>query len=77
MNNGEAAAQDFDVALYFDGERSTTKHITALEGGTSTIEKLSIAMGRGDHSIRVIVDEKNNVSEAREDNNTDEITYTF
>ena len=77
INNGEAAAQDFDVALYVDGERSTTKHITVLEGGTSTIEKLSIVMGRGDHDIRVIVDEKSSVSEIREDNNTDEITYTF
>lgn len=77
MNKGEAAAHDFDITLYFDGEKSTTKHITVLEGGTSTIEKLSIAMGRGDHSIRVIVDEKNNVREAREDNNADEITYTL
>jgi subtilase family serine protease len=77
INNGEAAAQDFDMTLYVDGERSTTKHITALEGGTSTIEELALAMERGDHSIRVIVDEKNNVSEAREDNNADEITYTF
>jgi subtilase family serine protease len=77
MNNGEATAQDFDVTLYVDGEKSTTKHITALEGGTSTIEKLSIAVGRGDHIIRVVVDEKNNVRESREDNNADEITYTF
>ncbi|MBU4222581.1 MAG: hypothetical protein KKA10_13395, partial [Euryarchaeota archaeon] len=77
MNNGEAAAQDFDITLYVDGEKSTTKHITALEGGTSTIEKLSIAVGRGDHIIRVVVDEKNNVRESREDNNADEITYTF
>lgn len=77
MNNGEAAAQDFDVTLYVDGEKSTTKHITALEGGTSTIEKLSLAVGRGDHIIRVVVDEKNNVRESEEDNNADEITYTF
>jgi subtilase family serine protease len=77
MNNGEAAAQNFDITLYVDLERSTTKHITALEGGTSTIEKLSIAVGRGDHIIRVVVDEKNNVRESREDNNADEITYTF
>ncbi|MBU4077091.1 MAG: hypothetical protein KKI06_10375 [Euryarchaeota archaeon] len=48
-----------------------------MEGGTSTIEKLSIAVGRGDHIIRVVVDEKNNVRESREDNNADEITYTF
>jgi subtilase family serine protease len=77
MNHGEAAAQDFDITLYVDGEKSSTKHITALEGGKSTIEKLSIAMGRGDHSIRVVVDEKNSVKEARENNNADEITYTF
>jgi subtilase family serine protease len=77
MNKGEAAAHDFDITLYFDGEKSTTKHIILLEGGTSTIEKLSISMDRGNHSIRVIVDEKNNVREAREDNNADEITYTF
>ncbi|TAL41029.1 MAG: hypothetical protein EPN89_19480, partial [Methylovulum sp.] len=76
-NNGETAAQNFDITLYVDGEKSTTKYITALEGGTSTIEKLSIAVGRGDHIIHVVVDEKNNVRESREDNNTDEITYTF
>ncbi|MBU4138885.1 MAG: DUF3344 domain-containing protein [Euryarchaeota archaeon] len=76
-NNGEAAAENFDITLYVDGEKSTTKHVTALEGGTSTTEKLSIAVGRGDHIIRVVVDEKNNVRESREDNNADEITYTF
>jgi subtilase family serine protease len=77
MNNGEAAAHDFDITLYVDGEKSTTKHIPALEGGTSAIEKLSITVEGGDHRIRVMVDEKNTVSEAREDNNADEIRYNF
>ncbi len=77
MNKGEVTAHNFDITLYVDGERSTTKHITALEGGASTIEKLSIAMRRGEHRIRVVADEKNSVRESKEDNNTDEITYTF
>jgi subtilase family serine protease len=77
MNNGEAAAENFDVSLYVDGEKSTTKYITALEGSISTIEKLSVTVRGGEHRIRVIVDEKNSVRESREDNNTDEITYTF
>jgi subtilase family serine protease len=76
-NNGEAATQAFDVSLYLDGEKSTTKHITAMDGGASTMEKLSITVERGDHRISVIVDEKNNVQESREDNNADEITYNF
>lgn len=76
-NSGEAGAQDFDVSLYLDDEKSTTKHITALEGDATVVEELSIAIERGDHIIRVIVDEKNTVRESKEDNNTDEIAYTF
>ncbi len=76
-NEGEMAATNFKLSLYVDGEKSVTKKIDELEGGTSVIEKLSIVVVKGKHSIRAVVDEKNDVKEFRRDNNEDTITFDF
>jgi len=76
-NEGEMAAANFKLSLYVDGEKSVTKKKDELEGGTSVIEKLSIVVVKGKHSIRAVVDEKNDVKEFRRDNNEDTITFDF
>jgi hypothetical protein len=76
-NKGEAAALNFELALYVDGERSVTKKISELEGGQSIIEKLPIVVVEGKHHIRAVVDEKKVVEEFRRDNNEDELTFDF
>ena len=76
-NKGEAAALNFELALYVDGEKSVTKKISELEGGQSIIEKLPIVVVEGKHHIRAVVDEKKVVEEFRRDNNEDELTFDF
>lgn len=76
-NEGEAAAMNFELSLYVDGEKSVTKKIDALEGGEFITEELSIVVAEGKHSIRAVVDEKDVVKEFRRDNNADEITFDF
>lgn len=76
-NEGEMPAMNFELSLYVDGERSVTKKIDALEGGASVIKKLPIVVAEGTHSIRAVVDEKNEIEEVRRDNNVDEITFDF
>lgn len=76
-NEGEAAAMDFPLSLYVDGERSVTKTIAKLDGGKSIVEELPITVTKGVHLLRVVVDEKGVVKEFRRDNNEDEITYDF
>ncbi len=76
-NDGEAAAMDFPLSLYVDGERSVTKTITKLDGGDAIIEELPITVTKGEHHLRAVVDEKGVVKEFRRDNNEDEITYVF
>ena len=76
-NEGEMAATNFKLSLYVDGEKSVTKKIAKLEGGASVIEKLPIVVVKGKHSIRAVVDEKNDVKEFRRDNNEDTITFDF
>jgi subtilase family serine protease len=76
-NEGEAAAMDFMLSLYVDGERSVTKTIAKLDGGKTIVEELPITVTKGVHLLRVVVDEKGVVKEFRRDNNEDEITYDF
>ncbi|MEA2032237.1 MAG: DUF3344 domain-containing protein [Euryarchaeota archaeon] len=76
-NEGEAAAMNFKLSLYVDGEKSVTKKIDKLEGGEFITEELSIVVAEGKHSIRAVVDEKGVVKEFRRDNNADEITFDF
>jgi len=76
-NEGEAAAMNFELSLYVDGEKSVTKKIDKLEGGEFITEELSIVVAEGKHSIRAVVDEKGVVKEFRRDNNEDEITFDF
>ena len=76
-NEGERAAMDFELALFVSGEKSVTKKIDTLEGGASVIKKLPIVVTEGKHSIRAVVDEKNDIKESRRDNNVDEITFNF
>ena len=76
-NEGEAAAMNFELSLYVDGEKSVTKKIDKLEGGEFITEELSIVVAEGKHSIRAVVDEKDVVKEFRRDNNEDEITFNF
>jgi len=76
-NEGEAAAMNFELSLYVDGEKSVTKKIDTLEGGEFITEELSIVVAEGKHSIRAVVDEKDVVKEFRRDNNADEITFDF
>jgi len=76
-NEGEAAAMNFELSLYVDGEKSVTKKIDRLEGGASVIEKFPVAVTEGKHRIRAVVDEKGVVKEFRRDNNEDEITFDF
>ena len=76
-NEGEAAAMNFELSLYVDGEKSVTKKIDKLEGGEFITEELSIVVAEGKHSIRAVVDEKDVVKEFRRDNNADEITFDF
>ena len=76
-NEGEAAAMNFELSLYVDGEKSVTKKIDRLEGDASVIEKFPIAVTEGKHRIRAVVDEKVVVKEFRRDNNKDEITFDF
>ncbi len=76
-NEGEAAAMNFELSLYVDGEKSVTKKIDKLEGGEFITEELSIVVAEGKHSIRAVVDEKDVVKEFRRDNNADEIAFDF
>jgi len=76
-NECEAAAMNFELSLYVDGEKSITKKIDRLEGGASVIEKFPVAVTEGKHRIRAVVDEKGVVKEFRRDNNEDEITFDF
>jgi subtilase family serine protease len=76
-NEGEAAAMNFELSLYVDGEKSVTKKIGKLEGGASVIEKLPIVVVEGEHRMRAVVDEKGVVKEFRRDNNEDEIAFDF
>lgn len=76
-NDGEAPAMDFTLSIYVDGEKSVTNAIDKLEGGEAITEELSLVVAAGKHSIRAVVDEKNEVDELRRDNNEDEITFVF
>jgi len=76
-NEGEAAAMNFELSLYVDGEKSVTKKIDELEGGEFITEELSIVVAEGKHRMRAVVDEKEVVKEFRRDNNADEITFDF
>ena len=76
-NDGEAAAMEFMLSLYVDGERSVTKTIAKLDGGKTIVEELPITVMKGEHLLRAVVDEKGVVKEFRRDNNEDEIAYDF
>lgn len=76
-NEGEAAAQDFELALYIDGEKSVTKGIEMLEGGASVHEEIQITVSEGKHTLRAVVDEQKVVRESRRDNNEAEVTFEF
>jgi len=76
-NGGEAAAMDFMLSLYVDGEKSVIKTIAKLDGGNTIVEELPITITKGEHILRAVVDEKGVVKEFRRDNNEDEITYDF
>ena len=76
-NDGEMPAMNFDLSLYVDGEKSVTKTIDRLDGGASVTKELPIVVTEGTHSIRAVVNEKNEVKESRRDNNVDEITFDF
>jgi subtilase family serine protease len=76
-NDGEAAAMEFMLSLYVDGERSVTKTIAKLDGGETIVEELPITVTKGEHLLRAVVDKKGVVKEFRRDNNEDEITYDF
>jgi subtilase family serine protease len=76
-NEGEKPALDFELSLYVDGEKSVIKKIDALEGGASAIQELPIVVVEGTHSLKAVVDEKNEIKDPRRDNNVDEITFDF
>jgi subtilase family serine protease len=76
-NEGETPALEFELALYVDGEKSVIKKIDALEGGASVIQELPIVVEEGTHSLKAVVDETNEITDSRRDNNVDEITFDF
>ncbi len=69
-NEGEAAARNFKLALYLDGEKTKTKKIEWLEGGESATEEFSIVVAEGKHHVRAVVDEEGRVKE-------NEISFDF
>jgi subtilase family serine protease len=76
-NNGEASARNFDVNLYLDGKSVTVLNIPELEGQTSVDEKIRIASLKGEHALRVRVDENNHITESDESNNEFETSCNF
>jgi len=76
-NSGEASARDFDLNLYLDGKSVTVLNIPELEGQTSVEEKIRVDVLRGEHILKVIVDEQNRIIEEDEDNNEFETPCNF
>ncbi len=76
-NEGEMCAEDFELSLYVDGEKSEIKRIDILEGGASVTKDFTIVVAEGKHSLRAVVDENNVVKDTRRDNNVDEIIFDF
>jgi subtilase family serine protease len=68
-NSGEASALDFDLNLYLDGKSVTVLNIPELAGKTSIEDQIRINTLKGEHTLSVKVDERNNIIESDEDNN--------
>jgi subtilase family serine protease len=68
-NSGEASALDFDLNLYLDGKSVTVLNIPELAGKKSIEDQIRINTLKGEHTLSVKVDERNNIIESDEDNN--------
>ncbi len=73
-NSGEADAGAFDVVFEIDGEEHDTVRVDVLRAD-DTIRIASAAWNAtpGEHTLRILLDSANEVEEADEDDNTEEL----
>ena len=71
-NLGETKAENFTVYLYINGEKQRMMDIEEMGGNSQLDNNFSVSLEKGEHVLRVIVDEENVVLESNETNNVDE-----
>ena len=76
-NQGDANAGYSSVSYYVDGKYLASSQISTLEPDAKTEDSFSTLMFQvGPHTIRVIIDEGNQVSESNEGNNEKEVSFS-
>jgi len=76
-NQGDANAGYSSVSYYVDGEYVASSQISTLEPDAETEESFSTSISQaGPHTIRVIIDEGNQVPESDEGNNEKAVTFS-
>jgi uncharacterized repeat protein (TIGR01451 family) len=74
-NQGSSASQFTSVNFYIDGVARGPKDVTAIEPGKSVTKTYNWPALSGDHFLKAVIDEPNNVKEGNETNN--ELSMTF
>ena len=75
-NDGDVAAESFNVSLYVNDELKNTVNVTSgLNAGDSTTVNLEVNLSRGCYEFKVVADPDNVVEEANEDNNRASTIY--
>ena len=76
-NQGDANAGYSSLSYYVDGEHVASGQISTLEPDTETEDPFSTLISQaGPHTIRVIIDEGNQVAESDEGNNEKAVTFS-
>jgi subtilase family serine protease len=76
-NQGDAKARYSSVNYYVDGQYLASGQINSLEPDAETEEIFSTWMSQaGPHTIRVVIDEENQVPESNEVNNEKVVTFS-
>jgi uncharacterized repeat protein (TIGR01451 family) len=74
-NKGSSASKFTNVNFYIDGVSRGAKDVAAIEPGKSVTKTYTWQALSGDHFLRAVIDESNNVKEGNETNNELEMTF--
>jgi len=75
-NQGNASSRPTNIDLYIDGASRGNQDILAIDPGTTATRTYNWVALFGQHAIKAVVDELNNVKESNESNNEYTATYT-
>jgi len=76
-NQGYASSGNSSVSYYIDGEYLASVQLSTLEPNAKTEESFSTSISQaGPHTIRVIIDEGNQVLESDEGNNEEAVSFS-